>query len=105
MRRTHFSDLPTEETAMNANAMPEEPSDLEAEPIEPTEPSDLDCEDMPCTDDAGEDDDSRWDVFIPDDDELDPQPDVGDFWIENRGSLVVAARPSTRQVLFPCHLV
>jgi hypothetical protein len=23
-----------------------------------------------------------WDVFIPDDDELDPLPEPGDFWIE-----------------------
>ena len=28
------------------------------------------------------DDDSQWDVFIPDDDEIDPQPDPRDFWIE-----------------------
>jgi hypothetical protein len=28
------------------------------------------------------DDDSQWDVFIPDDDEIDPLPDPGDFWIE-----------------------
>jgi hypothetical protein len=28
------------------------------------------------------DDDSQWDVFIPDDDEIDPLPEPGDFWIE-----------------------
>jgi hypothetical protein len=28
------------------------------------------------------DDDSHWDVFVPDDDELDPLPEPGDFWIE-----------------------
>jgi hypothetical protein len=28
------------------------------------------------------DDDSHWDVFIPDDDEIDPLPDPGDFWVE-----------------------
>jgi hypothetical protein len=27
-------------------------------------------------------DDSHWDVFIPDDDEIDPLPEPGDFWIE-----------------------
>ena len=27
-------------------------------------------------------DDSHWDVFIPDDDELDPLPEPGDYWIE-----------------------
>lgn len=26
--------------------------------------------------------DSHWDVFVPDDDELDPLPEPGDFWIE-----------------------
>jgi hypothetical protein len=25
-------------------------------------------------------DDPRWDAFIADDDERDPQPDYGDFW-------------------------
>jgi hypothetical protein len=28
------------------------------------------------------DDDSHWDVFVPDDDEIDPLPEPGDFWIE-----------------------
>jgi hypothetical protein len=27
-------------------------------------------------------DDSHWDVFVPDDDEIDPLPEPGDFWIE-----------------------
>jgi hypothetical protein len=27
-------------------------------------------------------DDDRWEVFVPDDDERDPQPDYGDFWPE-----------------------
>jgi hypothetical protein len=29
-----------------------------------------------------DDDASHWDVFIPDDDEIDPLPEPGDFWIE-----------------------
>jgi hypothetical protein len=45
---------------------------------------------MPEPDDAADadspypsvDDDSKWDVFLPDDDELDPLPCPGDFWIE-----------------------
>jgi hypothetical protein len=49
-----------------------EPSD------EGDEPSDLDDVDQPFTDA----DDSRWDVFIPDDDQLDPLPDVSDYWHE-----------------------
>jgi hypothetical protein len=28
-------------------------------------------------------DDDRWEVFIPDDDERDPLPDPGDFWISD----------------------
>jgi len=59
----------------------DEPSELEQPPDEPTDLSDLDYEDMPCTDDG---DDSRWEAFIPDDDEFDPQPDPGDFWFESR---------------------
>ena len=27
-------------------------------------------------------DDERWDIFLPDDDQLDPLPEPGDFWIE-----------------------
>ncbi len=70
---------------MNAELLPDEPSDLEAEPIEPNEASDLDFEDMPCTDDllGDNDDDSRWEVFIPDEDERDPEPDSDDFLFEN----------------------
>jgi hypothetical protein len=30
----------------------------------------------------GTDDDSWWDVFLADDDEFDPLPAPGDFWIE-----------------------
>jgi len=26
-------------------------------------------------------DDHRWNAFIPDDDECDPQPEYGDFWV------------------------
>jgi hypothetical protein len=37
-----------------------------------------DSEGLPIPDD----DASYWDVFIPDDDELDPLPEPGDFWIE-----------------------
>ena len=29
------------------------------------------------------DDDSQWDVFLPDD-EIDPLPDPGDFWLDQR---------------------
>jgi hypothetical protein len=60
-----------------AEPPPDEPSELEPEPDGPADPSDLDFEELPCTDD-----DSRWDAFIPDDDERDPQPAPGDFWIE-----------------------
>jgi hypothetical protein len=38
---------------------------------EPDESTDLDDIDP---------DDERWDAFIADDDERDPQPDHGDFW-------------------------
>jgi hypothetical protein len=29
------------------------------------------------------DDDARWDVFLPDDDEVDPLPEPGDFWFDD----------------------
>jgi hypothetical protein len=40
---------------------------------------DLDEFDLPWADDG----DPRWDVFIPDDDERDPLPQPGDFWIDS----------------------
>jgi hypothetical protein len=65
---------------------PDEPSHLDAEPEEPTDPDDSDLEELPCTDEA---DERRWEAFIPDDDEFDPEPEHGDFWIEDS----VAASP------------
>ncbi len=46
------------------------------EPPEPEEASELEFEELPCTDD-----DSHWEAFIPDEDERDPEPDPGDFWM------------------------
>jgi hypothetical protein len=45
---------------------------LPERPAEPAAPYDIPLHD----------DDSPWDVFIPDDDEIDPLPEPGDFWIE-----------------------
>jgi hypothetical protein len=42
---------------------------------EPDDPSDVDDFDV-----DQDDDDARWEVFIPDDDEYDPAPDPSDFW-------------------------
>ena len=61
---------------------PKEPDHLEPYTDEPDEPSDLGYEELPCTDD----DDAKWEVFIPDDDEFHPEPTVGNYWIEDRGS-------------------
>jgi hypothetical protein len=60
-----------------SNFAPVDPPHPLAPVEEPEEPSDLDNFDIPQGDD-----DSRWDVFIPDEDERDPQPDPGDFWID-----------------------
>lgn len=73
---------------MFADLVPDDPSDLDQEPHQPTEPdepSDLDSGDIPCTDDLdGPLDETQWEAFVPDDDQWDPEPDPGDFWIENR---------------------
>ena len=52
-----------------------EPGEIEI----PDEPSDLEELDPPWTDD----DDARWEPFIPDEDERDPLPEPGDFWIDS----------------------
>jgi hypothetical protein len=49
------------------------PVEPPAEPDESGEPDEIE---LPCTDDAD------WDVFIPDDD-CDPLPEPGDFWIDD----------------------
>lgn len=64
---------------MRANLLPDEPSDLEPELDDPSDLSGLEFPEFPCTDQ----DDAAWEAFIPDDDERNPQPDVGDFWIES----------------------
>jgi hypothetical protein len=56
-------EMPPDTDRLPANDEPEEPSDLDE--IEP--------------------DDDRWDAFIADDDERDPQPEYGDFWPQGNG--------------------
>jgi hypothetical protein len=51
----------------------EEPDDREPELMDP---GNREIDDLPDGDDA------YWDVFIPDEDERDPLPEPGDFWIE-----------------------
>jgi hypothetical protein len=51
-------------------------------PEEDSDQDDLDDFDHPCTDVN----DLRWDVFIPDDDERDPLPEAGDFWVDDSQS-------------------
>ncbi|MGD9636617.1 MAG: hypothetical protein AB7G28_25780 [Pirellulales bacterium] len=63
----------------SADLTPDEPSDLEPENEESTDASDLELPEVPATDE----DDARWEAFIPDDDQSDPQPEPGDFWIED----------------------
>jgi hypothetical protein len=53
------------------------PDETQLPPSEPSEfddPSDFELPHM---------DDARWDVFIADEDECDPLPDHGDFWIDD----------------------
>lgn len=65
---------------MRAELLPDEPSDLEPAAEEPSNLSDLEFPGPPFADE----DEAPWEAFIPDDDELDPQPEAGDFWIDSR---------------------
>ena len=56
---------------------PRMPPTPDPPPAELDEPGDLEDLDSPCVDD------SDWDVFIADDDERDPLPEPGDFWVES----------------------
>jgi hypothetical protein len=52
-------------------------TDLDATDLDST---DLDFVEMPCTDGIiPENDDRSWEVFVPNEDEWDPQPEPGDF--------------------------
>jgi hypothetical protein len=58
------------------------------EPQEDGFQEDVEIDETPTDDDSSEldeidPDDPRWDAFIADDDERDPQPDYGDFWPED----------------------
>ena len=68
---------PDEEQDANVQDAPD--SDWREPTGEPDETSDLEEIDP---------DDPRWDAFIADDDERDPQPEYGDFW----GSMERGAR-------------
>ena len=84
---------------MKADLLPDEPSDLEPHPAEPTDPSST-LNSTPATSKPATSTTKtcparttatmaavtmRWEAFIPDDDEWDPEPDPGDFWVENGG--------------------
>jgi hypothetical protein len=78
------SDLPP---ADSSDTEPNDPDPTDHDPTtaDPDDASDLDdvpYDDVPCTDDG--DDDPRWEAFIADEDECDPWPDPGDFWLEGR---------------------
>jgi hypothetical protein len=52
------------------------PAEPFTNPEDPDEPSELEDPTVPWPDD------DRWDVFLPDDDRYEPQPEPGDFWID-----------------------
>jgi hypothetical protein len=59
----------------NEESWPHEPAEAAQLPaVESDEPSDVDDIDP---------DDDRWDAFLVDEDELDPMPELGDFWPED----------------------
>ncbi len=83
---------------MLTDLLPDEPSDLELEPFEPGDKTDFDYEEIPATDCASAED-VWWEVFIPDEDECDPDPEPGDFWIESRGTFLRSGGRFTRGVV------
>jgi hypothetical protein len=53
---------------------------VEAQPI-PSQPAAQEDDPDEILLDEFDRDDERWDAFLADDDERDPQPEFGDFWI------------------------
>lgn len=68
----------------------DEPDDLEPELTDPGGPE---------VDDPLANDDSYWDVFIPDDDQCDPLPEPGDFWMEESQESRVESHETEGQVV------
>jgi hypothetical protein len=82
-RKTHSQrkSAPAAQGDLRHDAAGAAPHERTEEDIDrPDVPSDLDEFEPPAVQNA--EDDSLWDVFIPDDDECDPMPDYGDFWDE-----------------------
>lgn len=70
---------------VTSDDLPPDPDEFGPDSDDWDDASDLDFVDMPCTDAGGSgcinDDDSRWDAFLADEDETDPAPDPRDFWL------------------------
>jgi hypothetical protein len=61
---------------------PDDASDLDASDLDVSDLDDVPYDDVPCTDGSDDYDDAQWETFVPDEDERDPLPDPGDFWVE-----------------------
>ena len=48
-------------------------------------------------------DDDPWEVFVPDEDQLDPLPESGDFWTDDDGADFSDYRHSRRESQPCCH--
>jgi hypothetical protein len=75
-------DRTDEPREVDPGEVPEDGTDLDSTDTDSTDldSTDLDYVEMPCTDGViPEEDDRRWEVFVPDEDEWDPQPGPGDF--------------------------
>jgi hypothetical protein len=81
----------TSNTPNSGHAIPAEPMHPQNPALSATREDQVEPEQPPLPDESFDaddldlapfDNDDCWDVFIADDDELDPQPEPGDFWIE-----------------------
>ncbi len=48
-------------------------------------------------------DDDPWEVFVPDEDQLDPLPESGDFWTDDDGADYCGPRLDRRESQPCCH--
>ena len=93
---------PTPPGAIDSLCQPDDPAERsdDREPEDPgpelEDPDGLEIDNSP---DLDEDD---WDVFIPDDDERDPLPEPGDFWLEDCAGFGVDGEGAQRPVV-TCH--
>lgn len=92
---------PTGRIVPHAEFQPPRASELPEEPPNDLDPELADPSDLEIDDPLADADDSNWDAFIPDD-EYEPLPEPGDFWMEESQASSVDGQGPAGRVALSC---